>query len=108
MHIKLWKEENKIGMGNTAEIFLLDKKRILKLFKTGYSKESVLREYNNHYMVSSIIDNVPDVYEFVEESDRFGYIMEYIPGKHLASMMFDEKRFDEGMELFVKSQKMWL
>lgn len=37
----------KITEGNTAEIFEVEDKKVLKLFKEGYSKSSVQHEYNN-------------------------------------------------------------
>ena len=39
---------HKIAEGNTAEIFEIDDKKVLKLFKMGYSKSTVYHEYDNH------------------------------------------------------------
>lgn len=36
---------HKIAEGNTAEIFEIDDKKVLKLFKMGYSKSTVYHEY---------------------------------------------------------------
>ena len=58
----------KLTEGNTAEIFQLDSNRILKLFKLGYSKDSMLHEYRNHQVVSELLDNVTKLYEIVEEN----------------------------------------
>ena len=46
--------QHKIAEGNTAEIFEIGEKKVLKLFKTGYSKSTVQREYNNYCMVSRV------------------------------------------------------
>ena len=97
----------KIGEGNTAEIFQLDNTLILKLFKAGYSKESMLHEYHNHQAVSELLDNVPKLYGIVEENGRFGYIMEQIKGTNLAELLLDEKTFTEAMEHFVLLHKAW-
>ena len=97
----------KIGEGNTAEIFQLDNNRILKLFKLGYSKESMLYEYHNHQVVSELLDNVPKLYEIVEENGRFGYIMEQIKGTNLAERLLDENTFSDAMEQFVFLHKEW-
>ena len=69
----------KIAEGNTAEIFQLDNSRILKLFKTGYSKEVMLHEYHNHQVVSGMLESAPKLYERVEEDgtkqrNRFGAV----------------------------------
>lgn len=77
----------KIGEGKTAEIFEIDAKRVLKLFRTGYSKNTVYQEYNNHGIASRAMENVPERFEFVEENQRYGFVMEKIQGKPLASWM---------------------
>jgi len=97
----------KIGGGNTAEIFQLDNNRILKLFKEGYSKESMLHEYHNHQVVSGILDNVPKLYEIVEENGRFGYIMEQIKGCSLTELLLNEQTFFNALEQFIFLHKEW-
>ena len=74
---------HKIAEGNTAEIFEIDDKKVLKLFKTGYSKSTVYHEYNNHCMVSRVMENIPKMFDFVEENQRFGFIMERFKEKVL-------------------------
>lgn len=97
----------KIGEGNTAEIFQLDNNRILKLFKPGYSKESMLHEFHNHQVVSGLMDSAPKLYETVEENGRFGYIMEKINGTNLAELLLNEQTFTDAMEKFVSLYKEW-
>lgn len=97
----------KIAEGNTAEIFQLDNSRILKLFKTGYSKEVMLHEYHNHQVVSGMLESAPKLYERVEEDDRFGYVMELIKGTNLAELLLNEQTFADAMELFVSIHKAW-
>ena len=97
----------KIGEGNTAEIFQLDANRILKLFKPGYSKESMLHEYRNHQIVSELQENVPKLYETVEENGRFGYVMELVQGSKLAELMLNENTFTDAMEQFISVHKAW-
>lgn len=60
-------KRHKIAEGNMAEIFEIDEKKILKLFKTGYSKSTVYHEYENHCMVGRIMENIPKLFEFIEE-----------------------------------------
>lgn len=97
----------KIGEGNTAEIFQLDNNQVLKLFKPGYSKESMLHEYRNHRVVSGLLEGVPKLYEIVEENGCFGYIMEQIKGSNLAELLLNEHTFDVAMEQFVSLHKTW-
>ena len=102
------KKRHKIAEGNTAEIFEIDEKKILKLFKTGYSKNAVLHEYDNHYMVSRVMENIPELFEFIEENQRFGFIMEKIQGKSLASLMLDDHIFEQSMDTFTTLHKNWI
>ena len=101
-------EKRKIAEGNTADIFEVEEKKILKLFKTGYSKEMVYNEYDNHRMVSEAVQSVPKLFEFVEENQRFGFIMEKVQGESLASLMQDNDTLDDAMEIFTNLHKNWL
>lgn len=101
-------EKQKIAEGNTAEIFEVDEKRVLKLFKEGYSKSVVQHEYDNHRMVSRVMENVPKLFEFVEENKRFGFIMEKVQGKSLTTLMQDDNTFDQAIEIFTNLHKSWL
>lgn len=76
-------ERRKIAEGNTAEIFEIDDEKILKLFKTGRSKNDAYCEYENHRMVSKSAKNVPKPFEFIDENRRFGFTMEKAQGKIL-------------------------
>lgn len=101
-------KKHKIAEGNTAEIFEVEEKKILKLFKMGYSKGTVHHEYDNHCMVSKAVQNIPKLFEFIEENERFGFIMEKVQGESLASMMQNDDSFDEAMETFTILHKNWL
>ncbi len=102
------KKRYKIAEGNTAEIFEIDEKKVLKLFKTGYSKSTVHHEYDNQCMVSRVMENIPKMFEIVEENQRFGFTMEKVQGKSLASLMLDNYTFEQAMELFTSLHKNWL
>lgn len=99
------KKRHKIAEGNTAEIFEIDEKKVLKLFKTGYSKSTVQHEYDNYCLVSRVMENIPKLFEFVEENKRFGFIMEKVQGKSLASLMMDNYTFEQAMEIFTNLHK---
>ncbi len=97
-----------IAEGNTAEIFEVEENKVLKLFKSGYSKSLVQHEYDNHCMVSRIVENIPKLFEFVAENQRYGFIMEKVQGKSLASLMQNDHTFDHAMEIFTNLHKNWL
>lgn len=99
---------HKIAEGNTAEIFEIGDKKVLKLFKTGYSKSTVYHEYDNHCMVSRVMENIPEMFEFVEKNQRFGFTMEKVQGKSLASLMLGHDTFEQAMEIFTSLHKNWL
>ena len=101
-------ERHKIAEGNTAEIFEIGEGKILKLFKTGYSKSNAYHEYDNHSMVSRVMENTPRLFEFIEEKSRYGFIMENVQGRNLATLMMNENTFDYAMEIFVNLHKNWL
>ena len=100
-------EWQKIAEGNTAEIFRIDHEKVAKLFKSGYSKNAVQDEYKNHCAVCVMTDSVPQIYEYIEENGRFGYIMENVQGESLASLILDERTFEPAMDLFARIHKDW-
>ena len=101
-------ERHKIAEGNTSEIFEISEGKVLKLFKAGYPKSTAYHEYSNHNKVSRVMSNIPRLFEFIEEDLRFGFIMEKVEGKSLASLMINENTFDHAMDLFSDLHKKWL
>lgn len=69
-----------IGQGRTAEIFLNDNNKIVKLFRQEISQNVVNLEYeiNNHIERSGI--PVPQTFQLIKINDRFGIVYEYIDG----------------------------
>lgn len=102
------RKRQKIAEGNTAEIFEVEENKVLKLFKPGYSKSSVQHEYDNHCMVSRIVENIPKLFEPIEENQRYGFVMEKVQGKSLASLVQNDHTFDQAMETFTNLHKNWL
>lgn len=68
----------------------------------------MLHEYDNHYMVSRVMENIPELFEFIEENQRFGFIMEKIQGKSLTSLMLDDHIFEQSMDTFTTLHKNWI
>ncbi|MDE7185489.1 MAG: aminoglycoside phosphotransferase family protein [Lachnospiraceae bacterium] len=59
-------------------------------------------------MVSRIAENIPKLFEFITENQRYGFIMEKVQGKSLASLMQNDHTFDHAMEIFTNLHKSWL
>jgi thiamine kinase-like enzyme len=79
--------ENRIGQGNTAEIFKLDDNKILKLFREGMDKGIIEREYQNGSFIQTVLDCVPKVYEMVEVDGRYGIVYQEIKGTDMLKRM---------------------
>lgn len=77
MEIKL---ENRIGQGNTAEIFQLENGKIAKLFRSGLDKGIIIREYENALAIQEALDFVPIAYEMFEHDGRYGIVYQKIDG----------------------------
>jgi len=69
-----------IAQGLTAEVYVWDETRILKLFREGRSPEQVAREAHIARMVHSAGLPVPAVGEIVEVDGRRGLIYERVDG----------------------------
>ena len=65
-----------LNAGLCADIYIIDSQKVLKLYKEGWSKETVYQEYVNTRAANQAGIASPKVYEFVEQSDRFGFVME--------------------------------
>ena len=80
--------KDRIGQGNTAEIYRLADHKILKLYRRGLPNVVVEREYQNGLIIQTVLDHVPKVYEIVEMEGRLGILFEEIRGKDMLKMIF--------------------
>jgi len=69
-----------IGLGRTAEIFAWSDDRVLKLFRDGWSRQSVEKEENIARAVYEAGLPVPTVHGIVEIEGRHGIIYERVDG----------------------------
>lgn len=76
-----------IGQGNTAEIYRVTNNKVLKLFRGGFCREDIEREYQNSVLAQNVLDCVPQVYEMVEIDGRDGIIYEEICGQNMLMLM---------------------
>lgn len=76
-----------ICQGNTAEIFLFDETKILKLFRDNFPLEIITNEFDIAKRVSSDLVFVPKVFELVEYKSRYGILYEKISSKDMIAEM---------------------
>ena len=81
---------NKIGGGYTSDIFLCDGK-IVKLLKEFMSDTEANSEADKQKLAYSYGVLVPNIYEVTKVNGRYAIVMEYVPGKTLGSMIFEDK-----------------
>lgn len=73
----------KIGAGRTAEVFLTDDGRALKLFCEGYPETAVDYELQNALWVQEIGLPVPHCFGRCDANGRFGILYECVTGESL-------------------------
>lgn len=49
------------------------------------------------------MNNVPKIFECIEQNGRLGFVMEKVQGKSLASLMMDEQNFEYAMRIFIEN-----
>ncbi|MGG5316136.1 hypothetical protein [Enterococcus sp. AZ072] len=76
-----------IGLGNTAEIYLLDQKRVLKLFREGIPESIVKDEFEKSCFIESIITNTPKAYELMHLENRAGIVYSKVEGYDMIKVM---------------------
>ncbi len=77
----------KIAEGRTAEVFLVEKDKVLKLFISGYPYDSVKREYETSRILHEKGLPVPQAFEITEMNDRHGIVFEYVSGPSMLDMI---------------------
>ena len=83
MEIKSFEEmqpKEMIGQGNTAEIYQIDNNRIVKLYRSGFSKYAIEKEYHNSIVAMNNLEFVPRIYGRASMGDREGIVFQQIDG----------------------------
>lgn len=70
-----------VGQGRTAEIFALEDKKVLKLFRADMAHKSVEKEYALGRTITQLGVPAPAIYAKVTLEDRQGIIYEHVTGK---------------------------
>ncbi|MDE6585081.1 MAG: phosphotransferase [Clostridia bacterium] len=76
-----------ICQGNTAEVFLYDETKILKLFRKDFPLEIIVAEFDVAKQISSDLGFVPKAFELVGYKNRYGILYEKIDGKDMIAEM---------------------
>ena len=69
-----------VSQGNTAEIYLYDEGKILKLFREQMPFQAISCEYDKVKIIQRHLQNIPIVYDLVAYQNRFGIVYEQIKG----------------------------
>jgi Predicted aminoglycoside phosphotransferase len=69
-----------LGAGRTADVFLVEEKKVLKLYKSFISAETVEREFLVTQTAHQAGLPVPQAYEIIRRQDRYGILFERIQG----------------------------
>lgn len=80
----------RIGQGNTAEIFLYGPGTVLKLFRDQFPESGVLKEWRVTRAVQTVYSRMPKALRLVSCGERFGILYELAEGQDLFRMIGSE------------------
>lgn len=73
-------DRTKIASGRHAEVFACENNMVMKLYPKGTERSEVLRELENTKLVKEYGLESAVAFEFVEEDERYGFLMNHIHG----------------------------
>ncbi|MGD7024870.1 phosphotransferase family protein [Rossellomorea vietnamensis] len=82
---------NPIASGNTADIFLHENK-VIKIFKDHLPSSEAMKEASKQKLAHSAGIPVPEVLDVSRINGKQSITMEYVPGKTLGELFFEDKR----------------
>jgi RIO-like serine/threonine protein kinase len=88
-----------IAAGATADVYLDNNNRLVKLFKYNFSKEHLEKEANNQKIIYEIGIPVPKIYEIIKIDGRYGIVMEYIKGISLGEKLLRNNDYVNGINI---------
>jgi uncharacterized protein (TIGR02172 family) len=94
-----------IGQGNTADIYDAGDKKVVKLFKQGYSLDHARQEFENSRLLDSLDLPISKSYELVTYDERHGIIYDKIEGESLLELVLrtgNVERYATVLALFHK------
>lgn len=91
-----------VGRGNTADVFVLDEERVLKLFHPGYPESGARKEYDNAMRLAGKGLPVVEYREFVEINGQYGLVMRRLEGKSMLEALAAGGDVEETTALFAQ------
>ena len=76
-----------LAQGNTAEVYMYDENKVLKLFRENMPVEPIKNEFDKAKYIQTDIINVPKVYEIIKFKKRYGIVYERIDGRDMIKDM---------------------
>lgn len=98
----------RIGVGNTAEVFVYGTNKVCKLFYAGYPMECVKAEYQNSKLVNELNIPSPKAYELVEVNARNGILYDRLYGTSLLDLLMADPENAKLVPQMVELQKRML
>ncbi len=84
-----------IGKGNTAEVFDIGNKKVVKLFKAGYPIDSVLKEFKNSRLINDIDQCIINSYQMIKYNGRYGIIYDKIEGTSTLDLLISTQSIEK-------------
>lgn len=94
-----------IGKGNTADVFDMGGKKVIKLFNSGYPLNSVIHEYENSKLLNMLDVPIVKSYELVTYNGRHGIVYDRIDGKSMQDILLHIDDFENKATALVLLKK---
>lgn len=97
-----------IGKGNTAEVFAVGNRKVVKLFNVGYPLASVCNEFDNSKLLHGL--NIPTVksYEMVTYEGRNGILYDRIDGTSMLDILLHTEDIEKYANTLARLHKQML
>ena len=79
-----------LGAGRTAEVFAWESGRVLKLYRSGWSEDRVVREQENTARVHALGAPAPASYGVEQIEGRYGVVLERVAGPTLLAVLMQQ------------------
>lgn len=93
---------NRVGIGNTAEVYEWENDTVIKLFHSDYPKDSVLREFSNAAIISKMNFPKAMAYDVIEVEGRLGIIYDSVLGESLLDWLLKTRELERGGEILAQ------
>ncbi|MDR1866658.1 MAG: aminoglycoside phosphotransferase family protein [Treponema sp.] len=96
-----------IASGATADVFLNNENRIIKLFKNQYSEKIVQKEANSQKIIYETGLPVPKIFGIKKIDGRYGIIMENIKGMSIGEKILKTNNYTDKLNIEEDVIKNW-